>query len=102
MTTSPPSPQNSSLQPQNLDDALLPLPGLHEALAYIEKRTAPGASTIDLYDTEDDPDGEPGQNESPLPRRPKPLEVLDGLMILRIYAAAASCDHHLQPGPGLI
>lgn len=102
MSTTLPTLQDDPLWPHHLNDALQPLPGLPEALAYIESCISSETYSIALYDNDEDFEGEAAQNKSKLPQRPKPSAILDGLMILRIYAAAASCDQPLCPGQGLI
>lgn len=107
MTTPPPNPQDP---PPGADviEGLPPLPGLHEALAYIAKGNPP-APVVKLdpgLEGDDDDDLEPGaldEADDPVSEfRPDPSEMLMASMILRIYGAAASCDQPLRPEPGLL
>ncbi|MFC3084542.1 AAA family ATPase [Tabrizicola soli] len=89
-------------------EGLPPLPGLHEALAYIAKGNPP-APVVKLdpgLEGDDDDDLELGaldEADDPVSEfRPDPSEMLMALMILRIYGAAASCDQPLRPEPGLL
>lgn len=107
MTTPPPIPQDP---PPGADviEGLPPLPGLHEALAYIAKSNPP-ATIVKLdpgLEGDDDDDLDPGvldEADDPVSAfRPDPSEMLMAMMILRIYGAAASCDQPLRPEPGLM
>lgn len=107
MTPPPPNPQDP---PPGADviEGLPPLPGLHEALAYIAKGNPP-APVVKLdpgLEGDDDDDLDPGaldEADDPVSAfRPDPSEMLMAVMILRIYGAAASCDQPLRPEPGLL
>lgn len=107
MTPPPPNPQDP---PPGADviEGLPPLPGLHEALAYIAKGNPP-APVVKLdpgLEGDDDDDLELGaldEADDPVSAfRPDPSEMLMAVMILRIYGAAASCDQPLWPEPGLL
>lgn len=107
MTTPPPNPQDP---PPGADviEGLPPLPGLHEALAYIAKGNPP-ITVVKLdpgLEGDDDDDLDPGaldEADDPVSAfRPDPSEMLMAMMILRIYGAAASCDQPLRPEPGLL
>ena len=107
MTTPPPIPQDPPPGPDVIA-GLPPLPGLHEALAYIAKGHPP-APVVKLDpglegDADDDLDhGALDEVDDPVSEfRPDPSEILMASMILRIYGAAASCDQPLRPEPGLL
>ncbi|WP_146160251.1 AAA family ATPase, partial [Phaeovulum veldkampii] len=105
MTTPPPTPQDPPARP-GAHKGLPPLPGLHEALAYIAKGNPPALvrqlepgldDDDDLADKDLDAGDDP---ESAF--RPDPSEILNALMILRVHGAVASIDQPLRPQPGLI
>jgi cell division protease FtsH len=109
MTKPPPIPQDPPPGPEAAE-RLPPLPGLHEALAYIAKGNLP-APVVKLdpglegddYDDDDLDHGALDEADDPASAfRPDPSEMLMALMILRIYGAAASCDQPLLPEPGLL
>lgn len=107
MTKPPPLPQGPPPTTGPVE-GLPPLPGLHEALAYIAKGNPP-APVVKLDpglegDEDDDLDqGALDEADDPVSAfRPDPSEMLMASMILRIYGAAASCDQPLLPEPGLM
>lgn len=109
MTKPPPLPQDPP-PPPGAVEGLPPLPGLHEALAYIAKNNPlapfalldPGLEGDD-YKADDHDDGELPEGDDPVEAfRPGPSEMLMASMILRIYGAAASCDQPFLPDPGLL
>lgn len=107
MTTPPPIPQDPPPGPDEIE-GLPPLPGLHEALAYIAKGNPPTADQQLEPGLEDDADDDLDPSaldeaDDPVSAfRPEPSEMLMAVMILRIYGAAASCDQPLRPEPGLL
>lgn len=105
MTTPPPTPQDPPAR-RRAHEWLPPLPGLHEALAYIAKGNPPAlVSQLEPgLDGDDDlADKDPDAADDLVSAfRPDPSEMLMASMILRIYAAAASCDQPLRPEPGLL
>ncbi|MEO3480340.1 AAA family ATPase [Phaeobacter sp. CAU 1743] len=107
MTKPQPIPHDPPSGPDVIE-GLPPLPGLHEALAYIAKGNPP---TADLQlepelegDADDDLDHDAleAADDAVSAFRPDPSEMLMAVMILRIYGAAASCDQPLRPEPGLL
>lgn len=107
MTKPRPLPQDPPPSPGPVE-GLPPLPGLHEALAYIAKGHPP-APVVKLdpgLEDDDDDDLDQGaldEADDPVSAfRPDPSEMLMASMILRIYGAAASCDQPLLPEPGLM
>ena len=107
MTKPQPIPHDPPTGPDVIE-GLPPLPGLHEALAYIAKGNPP---TADLQlepelegDADDDLDHDAleAADDAVSAFRPDPSEMLMAVMILRIYGAAASCDQPLRPEPGLL
>ena len=109
MTKPPPIPQDPATGTGAIVE-LPPLPGLHEALAYIAKGNPPSpviepefGLDREAHDANDLEDGELAEAEDQISAfRPAPPEMLMALMILRIYGAVASCDQPLRPEPGLL
>lgn len=102
MTTPPPIPQEPLPRPE-AHEGLPPLPGLDEALAYIAKGNPPAVVDPELDGDDDLDDWKLPEGDDPKSAfRPDPSEILNALMILRIYGAVASSDQPLRPEPGLI
>lgn len=102
MTTPPLTPKDPLPRPK-AHEALPPLPGLDEALAYIAKGNPPPVVDPGLDGGDDLDDWKLDESDDPKSAfRPDPSEILNALMILRVHGAVASSDQPLRPEPGLI